>query len=97
MAAFAFRLARESTRQDPASYKPTGSRADLVRNPSFLEAFSAAKDRIRGMDIRYVEEPDALRQTLREVYSGRLREQRFEKSSGSFPGSAEMAESAGFR
>jgi len=68
MAAFAFRLAREATGQTEASYKPQGSRTDLMSNPDFAGAFRSAKERIRLMDVRYVEEADALRQALLEMY-----------------------------
>ena len=68
MAAFAFRLARLQTGQLKASYRPAGSRADLMKDPSFRGAFEKAKDRIRHMDVRYVAEPDPVRQALLEVY-----------------------------
>ena len=68
MAAFAFRLARESTGQLDATYKREGSRAELMGDPDFREAFDNAKARIRKMEVRYVEETDALRQTLLEIY-----------------------------
>ena len=68
MAAFAFRLARLETGHLKASYKPIGSRADLMKDPKFRAAFVTAKDRIRHMDVRYVSEPDPLRQALLEVY-----------------------------
>ena len=69
MAAFAFRLAREATGNLRASYKKgEGSRAGLMENASFVKAFNSAKARIRGMDLRFVEEKDPVRQTLLEVY-----------------------------
>ena len=68
MAAFAFRLARLETGQLKASYKPAGSRADLMNDPVFRAAFERAKDRIRSMDVRYVAEADPVRQALLEVY-----------------------------
>lgn len=69
MAAFAFRLARESTGHTRATYRTEGSRAELAKDPLFLRAFNAAKARIREMDVRFVEESDALRQTVLEVYA----------------------------
>jgi predicted GIY-YIG superfamily endonuclease len=69
MAAFAFRLARESTDRLTATYKSDGSRAALARDPDFHGAFEAAKSRIRDMDIRFVEEPEPLRQALLEIYA----------------------------
>jgi predicted GIY-YIG superfamily endonuclease len=69
MAAFAFRLAREETGNLVASYKKgEGSRAGLMQNRAFADAFTTAKARIRAMDLRFVEESDPVRQTLLEVY-----------------------------
>ena len=68
MAAFAFRLARESTGNLKATYKAEGSRKALAAEPVFAEAFRDAKARIRVMDFRWVEEPDPVRQCLLEVY-----------------------------
>jgi hypothetical protein len=68
MAAFAFRLAREATGRLKATYKTEGSRASLIEEPVFLEAFDTAKARIRRMDVRFVAEEDPLRQTILEVY-----------------------------
>jgi hypothetical protein len=68
-AAFAFQLARESTGMTKASYRPgEGSRAGLMSNPVFAAAFAAAKERIREMEYRYVEEVDQNRQALLEIY-----------------------------
>lgn len=69
MAAFAFRLARESTGQLTATYQTSGSRADLMTNPNFLSAFTLAKLRISNMVVRFVAEEDAVRQALLEVYA----------------------------
>ena len=68
MAAFAFRLAREETGYIKPTYKPNGSRKDLMDNPEFKLAFDNAKARIRKMDVRFVDESDPLRQTLLEIY-----------------------------
>ncbi len=67
-AAFAFLLARDATGQTEASYKPEGSRSDLMLDPAFAAAFTEAKERIRQMDVRYVEETHSLRQALLEMY-----------------------------
>jgi hypothetical protein len=67
-AVFAFRLARESTGQIEASYKSEGSRASLLTNSDFAREFLLAKQRVRAMDLRYVEEVDQLRQALLEIY-----------------------------
>ncbi len=68
-AAFAFRLARKATRREAASYKTEGSRKQLAADPSFMRAFLHAKERIRRMNVRFVEETNQLRQTLLEVYA----------------------------
>lgn len=69
MAAFAFKLAREATSNLVATYKKgEGSRAGLMKNEAFVNAFNTAKARIRSMDLRFVEESDPVRQTLLEIY-----------------------------
>ena len=67
-AVFAFRLAREATGNTEAAYTPDGSRAALLADSNFATAFSDAKERVRRMDVRYVEETDPLRQALLEIY-----------------------------
>lgn len=61
-APFAFKLAREQ------SGKPKGTRATLLTDERFIATFQAAKDRIRKMQIRFIEEPDPNRQALLEIY-----------------------------
>ena len=69
MAAFAFRLARETTGNMRATYRRgEGSRAALMEDPKFLAAFNVAKERIRKMNLRFVEEADPVRQALLEMY-----------------------------
>jgi hypothetical protein len=69
MAAFAFRLAREATGNVVATYKKgEGSRSGLMEDEVFVSAFTAAKERIRSMDLRFVEESDQVRQALLEMY-----------------------------
>lgn len=70
-AAFAFRLAREATNRLKAVYAPGvgGTRAELMLEGTFVEAFTAAKRRIREMEIRFVEETDPTRQALLEIYA----------------------------
>ncbi|MBN1582718.1 MAG: hypothetical protein JXA89_18550 [Anaerolineae bacterium] len=68
-APFAFRLAREATGKTEASYGSTGSRAELERDPVFTDAFTAAKARVRRMQVRFVEESELLEQTLLEIYA----------------------------
>jgi hypothetical protein len=67
-ATFAFRVARKETGLLKATYKTQGSRAELVKDPIFGPAFQAAKVRLAGMDLRFVEEGDPVRQALLEIY-----------------------------
>ena len=69
MASFAFRLAREATGNLKATYKKgEGSRAGLMEDTKFVAEFESAKDRIRKMNLRFVEEVDPVRQALLEIY-----------------------------
>jgi hypothetical protein len=68
VATFAFKIARQQTGKLEASYRPHGSRQHLLEDPDFAAAFSCAKQRIRAMDVRYVEETDQLKQTILELY-----------------------------
>lgn len=68
-ATFAFLLARYQTGNLKASYKPEGSRKDLLENPEFRAAFDTARERIRKMDVQFVEEPDPIKQTILEVFT----------------------------
>tara|TARA_R110002124_G_C8613358_1_gene485546 strand:- start:92 stop:562 length:471 start_codon:yes stop_codon:yes gene_type:complete len=68
-AAFAYKLAHKALNLGPASYKPgPESRKGRSANAKFIEAFSAAKARVRGMQYRFVAEPDQKRQALLEMY-----------------------------
>ena len=68
-ASFAFKLAREAVKAPAAKYKPgNNSRAGLAATSEFAAAFASAKERIRGMQYRYVEETDQTRQALLEAY-----------------------------
>lgn len=68
-AVFAFRIAREVSGRVKVTYDAgNGSRIALSTDPVFSDAFTKAKVRIRKMDLRYVEEPDPLRQALLEIY-----------------------------
>lgn len=68
-APFAFKLARHATGLIKSAYKPgETSRAGLLLNPMFAQAFTEAIERIRTMEFRFVEEADATRQCLLEVY-----------------------------
>jgi predicted GIY-YIG superfamily endonuclease len=63
-AVFAFKLAREMTGRLMAAYSTVGSRAALVAEIEFGEAFKQAKARVRNMDLRFVEEVDPTRQAF---------------------------------
>jgi predicted GIY-YIG superfamily endonuclease len=68
-AAFAFKLAREITDQRTASYVAgKGDRKTLMQDEAFNKAFKEAKERIRKMDYRFVEEEDQVKQALLEIY-----------------------------
>lgn len=68
-AVFAFRLARQQTGRTEAAYSKEGGRVALSKDPAFAEAFSAAKARVRQMDVRFVEEDDPFLQALLEMYA----------------------------
>jgi hypothetical protein len=67
-ATFAFRLARNITGITQATYTTTGSRQSLQQDPEFSEIFIAQKNRVRNMDVRFVEESEPMRQALLEMY-----------------------------
>lgn len=67
--AFAFRLAREATGRVKASYKPKGSRKELMKDAVFSAEFVKAKARIAQMDMRCIEVSDPIRQALLEMYA----------------------------
>jgi predicted GIY-YIG superfamily endonuclease len=66
-ATFAFLLAREETGKTKATYQKDGSREDLLTQPEFRSAFDAARERVREMDVQFVDEPDPIRQALLEI------------------------------
>ena len=67
-ATFAFRLTRQLTGQTNATYIAQGSRSYLQNHADFGPMFLAQKERVRNMSIRYVSEPDPMRQALLEMY-----------------------------
>ena len=67
-ASFAFKLARERVGKTKASYSRADSRKVLLLDAAFREAYQAAKQRIRQMDLRFIAEPDTNRQALLEIY-----------------------------
>jgi hypothetical protein len=71
-AVFAFKLARHATNNILASYAGDGTRKKLLEDPIFAKAFLDSKARVRSMKLRYVEEPDPLRQALLEIYAATL-------------------------
>ena len=69
-AAFAFRLARETTGKVKPSYKQDPySRKGLMKDDEFLAAFNEAKARIRLMDFRFVEENCPIKHCILEIYT----------------------------
>lgn len=68
-ATLAFLLAREETGNTKASYQPSGSREDLLSQPLFRQAFDKARERIRNMDVQFVEEQNPVRQALLEIFA----------------------------
>jgi hypothetical protein len=68
-ASLAFKLTREALGAPHTAYRAgKSSRAGLAVNPDFQNAFSSAKERLRLMDYRCVEETDQTRQALLEAY-----------------------------
>ena len=68
-ASFAFLLARDKTGQNEASNKSgSKTRKELMNDCKFNKAFDEARQRIREMEFRYVEESDSIRQALLEIY-----------------------------
>jgi predicted GIY-YIG superfamily endonuclease len=67
-AALAFKLACECCGRMPENYVKGKGRAALACEPDFIEAFQAAKARVRTMKLRFVEEREPTRQALLEIY-----------------------------
>lgn len=65
---FAFLLARHKTGSE-TSYSGKGTRKELMKLKSFVNAFEEAQERIQKMDVRFVEESDPVKQCLLEVYA----------------------------
>lgn len=74
---FAWHLAREAMGVKKATYKREGSRSHLLTQPRFKQAYESAKDRIRKMQVRFVGEPDPLKQALLEIYVAVLSEAKY--------------------
>jgi hypothetical protein len=60
-------IARHTTGHK-ATYQIAGSRAQLLADPEFRGEYESARERVRRMLVRYVHEPDPLRQALLEIY-----------------------------
>jgi predicted GIY-YIG superfamily endonuclease len=67
-APFAFRLAREDTGNNKATYSKKGSRKKLLLTKSFKISLKTAKNKISKMNFRYVLESDSIKQALLEIY-----------------------------
>jgi hypothetical protein len=67
-ATFAFRLTREHTGMTQTTYVSEGSRANLQQCSVFGPEFLAQKQRVKEMQVRYVGEPDPMKQALLEMY-----------------------------
>lgn len=67
-ATFAFRLAREITGITQATYVSDGSRASLQQHSVFGPEFLTQKQRVKAMQVRFVGEPDPMKQALLEMY-----------------------------
>lgn len=67
-ASFAVKLARLQINR-PATYRTESGLKQLRTEPAFIAAFAEARNGIRAMSIRYVEESDCNRQALLEIYA----------------------------
>ena len=65
---FAFRIARKETGFTESAYSGDGTRKKLLANADFVNAYEAAKRRIKKMEVRWIQEPDPTRQALLEIY-----------------------------
>ena len=65
---FAWRLAREETGNIKANYYGDKTRSKLLKDLNFVSVYKKSKDRIKNMDVRYVEEKNPLKQALLEIY-----------------------------
>ena len=69
-ASLAFRLACEDVQHIRTKYRRGSSGADALNQvPGLADAFSRMKQRLRAMEVRYVEEPNQVRQALLEMYA----------------------------
>ncbi|MDO7843117.1 GIY-YIG nuclease family protein [Sphingomonas immobilis] len=69
-ASLAFRLACEEMQHVRTKYQRGSSAANILKDvPGLFEAFNRMKLQMRSMEIRYVAEPDQVRQGLLEMYA----------------------------
>jgi hypothetical protein len=76
-ATFAFRMARTETGLLRAAYTTSGSRGHMAKDQVFGPVFVASKQRVRALDLRFVEETDPTRQALLEIYAATVLETPF--------------------
>jgi hypothetical protein len=68
-ASFAFRLAREATGNEQATYKKAGGRAELASTPAFNAEFTRQRRRIGAMEAAFIELPNDETQAMFEIYA----------------------------
>ena len=69
-ASFALKLAAETCKMPPPSYREGDGQKDrLANNPEYAAAFIEAKARVKAMDYRFVQEDHQTKQTLLEAYA----------------------------
>ena len=68
-ATFAVKIARKSTGAVPTFQRRGGLRDLFANDETWRTAFAAAVERIRNMEVRYVEEADPLRHAVLELYA----------------------------
>lgn len=67
-ASFAFKRARRDLALK-ATYVTKGSRAELLKDPSFVKAFHRHLETVKSLQVRFVEVTDPLQQYLLELYA----------------------------
>ncbi|AMS29686.1 MAG TPA: hypothetical protein DIU09_03840 [Hyphomonadaceae bacterium] len=67
-ASFAFKCARQAL-DKKATYRPDGSRAELMKDPTFKAEFDRQRDAIRHMKLRFIKIECPIEQHLFEVYA----------------------------
>lgn len=65
---FAVKVARIKAKR-PATYSKKDSFNELIKNRTFKKEYQKAIERIKRMDVRFVEEKDDTKQCLLEIYS----------------------------